>query len=307
MTNLLKIIKLFQAFIELSEHNCNSSIKLESFLSIVLGIDLVLFKKVLVTNQEKSILQKVFQNGRGISRYEKGYLYKLPSFKNVKHFDIRFVDLYNLFGHKIISKEERNNLQEIIKCYKNDDYDCYLSILINDKYQTFLIEINTDLTKELVEIYKDIIHDEFIVQFIEFANIKENNILFEDYFVYLNKETIKQPIIETNIVLQILVDYDLSSNNYFAYVEIVHSNIQNDKKSDNWYPLMEVCFKDDEDEVYKFINKIGDILSKRVYYTYDDNIDYIKVAEIYYKISYTYQDLLNFIKYMIFLAYTTNL
>ena len=309
MTNLLKIINLFQAFIELSKYNCNSSIKLESFLSAVLATDLLLFKIGLITEQDKLILQKAFQNSKDIWFLKKGYLYKLSSFKNIKHFEIRVIDLYNLTEHDIINAKEKDKLQTLFKQYQDNIYNNHLSILINDKSPIFAIETDilyTDINHKLIEIYENILNSEFIIQFIETANTKENNMLFEDYFVYLSGEIIKQHIIETNIILRFLVDFDLSHNNYFAYVEVEHSNNQDNKNSDNWYPLIEICFGDNEDEVYDFINKISDILSERVYYDYN-NVDYIEVAEIYYNITYTYKDLLNFVKYLIFLAHTLNL
>lgn len=309
MINLLGLIKLFQAFIELSKYSCNSSVKLESFISTVLDIDLILCKIGLLTEQDKLILQKAFQNSKYIWFLTKGCLYKLSNLTNIEQFEIRVIDLHYLTEYEFISEEEKDELYTLFTQYQDNSYNNYLSVLIKDKSPIFAIEsdiLYTDINRRLIETYDNILNNEFIIQFIESMNTKENNTLFEDYFAYLNREIVKQQTIETNIILRFSVDFDLSHNEYFAYVEVVHNKNQDNEDSYNWYPLIEICFGDNEDEVYDFINKIGNILSEKVYYD-DNNVDYIEVAEIYYKITYTYKDLLNFVKYLIFLVHTMNL
>lgn len=309
MEGLLKIVRLFQAFIELSKHSCDSTIKLTYFFDTILGIDLALFKTMMLTEANNFTIQKAFQYSRSIKHFKKGFLYKLLNFERIKHFDIRVVDLYELVERNIIDRDKMKELQALFKQYYKKLYDDYLITSIKDKFHGFAIEtdiLHTNINDELIGIYDQILDTGFIAQFIETINTKENNTLFDDYYVYIRNKSIHKFNAKIRLVLRFLVDYDLTLGSYFAYAELEHVTNRDSEDSNDWQPLFEICLGYNEDNVYAFIDKFSNILSERAYYTYNNN-DYIEAVEFYYDITLTKKDLLNFVKCLIFASYITNL
>lgn len=174
---------------------------------------------------------------------------------------------------------------------------------INKLFKIVANNANAYLSEEFIDFFRKLVNKQYSSLFANYYSDSDTN--NENIRHNTKIENLLDKVYRKKVVLRFLLDQDLGMGDYFADVEIGYYNDYPkyiDDEPDNYYALTEICFGYNEKEGYRFIDNIGSMLSRKVYYSQEDYI-----ALIYVDLEYTFRDLFNFMQYLLYIDSITHI
>lgn len=318
MTNgFNNLIKLFKIFNTIIKQNTDFPLSVKHFFNLLLNMDISIMKTLYLTDEEKNMFQNKLDNlSINIKQNSKKreIVVNLYDYKVYKSFSLKSHSIEYLFTHNLISDEEKTNL--IKHCITDTLFnfrDTYIYTRLDDK-DCSIHAIYFGFDKDYLKIfhtYPHFLEQDFIIStmnFINDSNIDKESSIFTDYFVCLWKKIVDQKNIGKHFIVELYDKNNREKNKIVpAYIGSFDINERRkNKKSLMPYYAIRIYFDNNRFTVSSFINELSSLFNGEFEESYNKFLSE-KYTRFSTDIEFTYIDLLNFIKYLIFINHSRQL
>lgn len=304
------LISLFRLFTEISKKR--GKLYMSNFFHMFLDLDVLLFKYINISDDELHNLEKIFTKCYK-APYGRNYcLINMSDNTIYSNFEVKKIDdIMYLYRTKKITEDEKVFIENFIERYKcnsniNSYHICLGAKIVNNKNIFYVLSNDEIFNGDMLKYFTKntfYLEDNYLNIFEKANIIMKDRVdeLFSDYYIHVNRNIIENQFIDKTIILKFYTEYE---NNDFVTVIDIGSYDTSEYKFLETFNLIYFTSLSfiDNDSFYKFMNKIKHILSKVNHVCYEYN-DFVIDITYYINITYTYFDLINFVKFLLFTKY----
>lgn len=296
---------LFRLFVEFAKYS-NEKLTIQDFFKMFLNCDIYLYKQLAFATNEANILNTLFSYCQNIywdntnyclTDLSNGKIYTdfvIKKFRMKYLYDIQWTDKGKVFIENFATLDNYFSL-----CSK---HNCFFA-KINEENSFFLFY--TDITQDeklieyftkqsfLIENYYQMINNLMIDSFMETSN----------YFIQLPKKIVDNNYSKGILKLRFSGYYNNTLRKFIVGIHVENFEDLNLERIKDRIPKYSIHFNAvSKDEFYKIVELMNNcLLSTNCEHNISLNVtlDNFYVIDYHVKLSYTYSDILNFIRYVL--------